>query len=158
MPRVAVITYEDIKPHWEEQPEGWRYSGQPDLMLIDADNEDHWNKYVWSHIADQPDRCDELILPDVRIPERNCGYEIGYYPRSTEDDWEMIPEGPFCAACVDPRDDMEGAIIPSNRIDLPQAWHTELIDSPDEIESNVYTDRTCAGCGAVLYAASNWTD
>lgn len=161
MTRIAVIKHGLIKPYWEDQPSGWEYTGAPSLMLIDADNEEHWQRFVWSAVAYPEEGWmgttrEELLLGNAKIPERSHGYELGYYPREVENDWEIIPDGPYCAACVDPRDDMEGALVHFTRHNLPQAWDVELVDSPNDGPDG-YEDRCCTGCGAVLYAAENWS-
>jgi hypothetical protein len=144
-PHAAVVRGNDFPPHYESHPQEWDYHGYPAVVAIDKANPDHWRTYVWQFVANDPDMRQGVTTADVW--HQNFGYALGYYPVDT-DDWEMIPDGPYCANCV--RSDIE-AMQPG---DAPLAWHAELSDHPDEDSFGTY-DRTCQGCGEVLYSASD---
>lgn len=146
MTTPVVITSDNIVPGFELHPEAWRYTGPPDLIIIDGDNPDHWQRYVWSYVRDSPDERQNAILD--RVPVTSHGYQLGYYPVDVAS-WEMIPDGPYCAACIEPRN---GHGNPDTRAEeeYPQAYRCELMDSGDDIGDRV-VPRTCTGCGAVLY-------
>lgn len=146
MTRPIVITSRNIVPHFESQPEEWQYTGPPDLIIIDGANPDHWHRYVWSFVRDSPAYRNEAHHD--RVPVASHGYLLGYYPIDIED-WEMIPDGPYCAACIDSRN---GYGNPDTRAteQYPQAYRVEWMDTGDDIGDRVIP-RACIGCGDVLY-------
>lgn len=146
---AAVVRGDNMPPHRDDEPrqypEEWDTQGFPDVIAIDRTNPDHWKRYVWQFVAN-----DETMRKDVESADvwmTSHGYNLEYYPIDT-DDWEMIPIGPFCADCV--RTDLDN-MQPG---DAPLAWHCELSDTCDEDSFHKY-DRTCYGCGEVLYAVED---
>jgi hypothetical protein len=151
-PRPVVIPSADIVPHFETQPDAWQHTGTPDVLIIDASDPDQWQRYVWGYVRNSP--AHRGAIHQHRVPARSCGYELGYYPVDVES-WEMIPDGPYCAACVDPVNDYANP-NPSAAHDYPQAYRAETIEQPAETDSRdgitYYTDARCTGCGEVLFA------
>lgn len=152
-PRPVVIDSANIKPldDTPPPPEEWSYTGVPSLIIIDAANPDHWRRYVWSYVADNA--ANRAEATQDRVQSTMMGYELGYYPIDPSD-WQMIPDGPYCAACIDPINGYETP-TPARPEEYPQAFHAEIIDSPDEDNDGNPIPRYCAGCGEPLYTPDN---
>ncbi len=144
MTRIATLQLDDVKPYYQKQPEGWKYTGAPSCILIDADDLNQWELYA-----------DDLFLLDEFFPnpadhrsdrierkpqERMFGYNLGYYPADIETG-EVEGYGPLCAEC---------AYCMAESIELPIAFHCEIEDREDEDSDGTYA-RCCIECGEVLY-------
>jgi hypothetical protein len=144
-PVAGIVLGGDMPPHYEPHPQEWDYTGYPSVVIIDKENPEHWQRFVWQFVANSNDL--RQSVENAEIDWQQFGYNIGYYPLDIED-WEMVPDGPYCAACV--RLDAE-QMQPG---DEPIAYTSELQDQPDEDSDGKY-DRCSAGCGEVLYAVSD---